>query len=125
MKRDMDLVRQLLLEMEGHDDYEVSVTEVGLLGTDRPRIIGHLKLLADGGYVEMTRTNTPSGRPLTTGWRLTWQGHEFLDQVRDPEIWRQTKAAAGKVGSWSMTVLASLAAGFIKAKAASMGLPIQ
>jgi hypothetical protein len=125
MKRDMDLVRDLLLRLEEHYKDRVSVTEVGVLGPDRQRIVGHLRLLADGGYVEMTQTHLPSGAPILTGWRLTWKGHEFLDQVRDPEIWRQTKAAAGRVGSWSVTVLASLAAGFIKAKAATLGFPIQ
>jgi hypothetical protein len=46
--------------------------------------------------------------------RLTWSGHEFLDNVRDPEIWRRTKEGADKVGGFSLEVLGASAKGFIK-----------
>jgi hypothetical protein len=31
--------------------------------------------------------------------RLTWNGHEFLDAVRDDEVWRRTKEGARKAGN--------------------------
>jgi hypothetical protein len=56
--------------------------------------------------------------------KLTWSGYEFLDKIRDPEIWRQTKAGASKVGVWSVAMLGELAVGFAKAKAAELGIPL-
>ncbi|MDF2900348.1 MAG: hypothetical protein K0Q62_407 [Phenylobacterium sp.] len=30
--------------------------------------------------------------------RLTFRGHEFLDTIRDPEVWRLTQEGAAKAG---------------------------
>ena len=57
------------------------------------------------------------GKPAADGVeveRLTWEGCEFLDTVRSPEVWRRSKEAAGKVGSVSISVLAELAKGIAK-----------
>lgn len=48
--------------------------------------------------------------------RLTWQGHDFLDKVRDPEIWHATKEGAKKAGGFSLELLGALAKGFLKKK---------
>jgi hypothetical protein len=47
---------------------------------------------------------------------LTWAGHDFLDSVRDSEIWRATKEGAQKAGGFSLELLAALAKGLIKKK---------
>lgn len=44
---------------------------------------------------------------------LTWQGHEFLDNVRDTKIWRETKEVASKAGSVSLSMLATIASSVI------------
>ena len=48
--------------------------------------------------------------------QLTWRGHDFLDQVRDDEIWRLTKEGANKAKGFTFDLLASLARGLIKEK---------
>lgn len=40
--------------------------------------------------------------------RLTWNGHQFLDNIRDPEIWKQTKSAVSKVAGLSLSVFADV-----------------
>lgn len=40
--------------------------------------------------------------------RLTYKGHEFLDTVRDGEVWRRTKAGAEKAGVAGLGVLLEL-----------------
>ena len=42
------------------------------------------------------------------------QGHEFLDTLRDPEIWRRTKQGAKKIGSASIDVLFTLGKAYAK-----------
>lgn len=114
MKRNMDTIRTLLLWMEEQD------TDMFMFQTlphlpDYESTLGHAQMLISGGFIEVSNRHT---------LRVSWAGHEFLDKVRDPEIWRQTKAGAEKVGSWSVKFLGELAAGFIKAKAIELGLPV-
>jgi hypothetical protein len=37
--------------------------------------------------------------------KLSWQGCEFLDDVRSPEIWRKTKERAGSVASVGLSFI--------------------
>jgi hypothetical protein len=45
---------------------------------------------------------------------LTWEGHDFLDSVRDPKIWAKTKSGALAAGGFTVDLLKELAKGFIK-----------
>lgn len=113
MKRDMDTIRTLLLWMEEqHTDMFMFQSLPHL--PDYRSTLGHAQMLISGGFIDRDRHTL----------RMSWAGHEFLDKVRDPEIWRQTKEGASKVGSWSVKFLGELAAGFIRAKAIELGLPV-
>nr|WP_246799190.1 DUF2513 domain-containing protein [Rhizobium leguminosarum] len=70
----------------------------------------HLNLLQESGQVEFRKTGGG-------GWlveRITWFGHDFLDSVRDPEIWDRTKAGAIKASGFTVELLKDLAKGFIR-----------
>ena len=43
-------------------------------------------------------------------------GHEYLDAIRDDEVWRRTKDGAHAVGSFSLEVLGTLARGLVREK---------
>ena len=47
---------------------------------------------------------------------MTWKGYEYLDTIRDPEIWSKTKDGARRAGGFSMEIFAALAKGLIKKK---------
>lgn len=47
---------------------------------------------------------------------LTWQGHEFLDNIRGSQAWNYAKKTAKTIGSASISILASLAESYIKSK---------
>lgn len=116
MKRDMDKIRSVLLAFEELDKpfYLAYGSEpIGGL-TGGLEMVEYLKLLESAGFLEKGQHST---------YRMTWEGHEFLDKVRDPEIWRKTKDGAGKLGSWSVKLLGDIATGFIRAKAAELGVP--
>jgi hypothetical protein len=81
---------------------------------DHDSTMAHAQMLVSGGFIDV------SGHTI----RISWAGYEFLDSVRDPDIWRKTKAGAEKMGSWTIKLLADLATGFIKAKAIELGLPL-
>ena len=115
MKRDMDLVREMLLWFVEHPDRLIILNEFKIFRGDHELTLAHLAMLQSAGFVEEASKNC---------WRMTWEGYEFLDKVRDPEIWRKTKEGASKLNSWSVKLIGELATGFIKAKAIELGLPI-
>ena len=92
MKRDMSLVRELLLEIEkGH---------MGMVdGLDYPneKIVYHVKIMNDFGLIEAevhdVSTLASMGRveyALGTIAGLTWEGYDFLDDIRDETVWKKT-----------------------------------
>lgn len=117
MKRDMDLIREILLKAEEYPD---AIVPTFYTSADGITTQAHLTMLKGAGYLDHVKSLAGGGY----GWRITWAGHEFLDEVRDPEIWSKTKEGAEKVGSWSVKLLGEIATGFVRAKAIEMGLPI-
>jgi hypothetical protein len=51
---------------------------------------------------------------------LTWNGHEFLDSVRDTGIWAKVKERAAKLPSAPLSILAGIAVAEVKKH---LGLP--
>ncbi|MEP9401880.1 DUF2513 domain-containing protein [Sphingomonas silueang] len=123
MKRDMDLIRDLLLLIEGGKKvFELLDAEnAAALGVDPTTDMTaeevakyeyHLELLQEAGFVELTQRSGGN-------WyvkRMTYAGHDFLDSVRDPEIWRNTKKNAALAGGFSVDLLKALAKGLLKKK---------
>lgn len=73
----------------------------------------HLALLDEAGLI--TIQAKLSGAVWQIG-QITWAGHDFLDTIRDPAIWRETKAGAKQAGGFSIELLKALAKGLIKKK---------
>ena len=91
MKRDMDLIRQILFAVE-----ELPATpnwrSLDIEGYAPEEISYHVKLLAQARLIE-AQDMTAKGQGLD--WRphsLTWQGHEFLNAARDDSRWQTAKA---------------------------------
>lgn len=116
MKRDMDLIRSLLLHMEtdplfdGHSwTTPATPGDIGISDHSIEEIYYHLDLLIDEGYV---KGKTGAMEPVIC--KLTWQGHEFLDNIRDQNIWAKTKHRLGGLPSVALSVVAQIAEAEIK-----------
>lgn len=111
VQRDLDLVREIMLALEQRPTSELlERDELTIQGRTTTEVMHHLNLLFDAGFLiaEPVRTNT--GRVIYVhAQTLSWAGHEFLDTVRDPEIWKQTKAGAKKAGGFSLKVVGTIA----------------
>lgn len=121
LERDMDFIRSLLLDIEGgRRVFETLGDDVAdALGIDpvetmpaeqAERLAYHLGLLEDAGFVEFHKNMGGAWRVK----RLTWNGHEFLDTIRDAEVWKRTKAGAEKAGNASVSFLWELAKAYGK-----------
>ena len=99
MKRDMDLIREILLKVEARP----TVTGIDLVevpGHEQEEISYHVKLLADAGFLEAydLRTMAPDGfRFAPTA--LTNAGHDFLDAARNNTVWEKTMEKISEVGT--------------------------
>lgn len=111
MKRDMDLVRQILQQIE---ERKAHTPNIGVWATGRSRdeIYEHLQIMEDAGLVEGVDIMPKFPRCQ----RMMWEGHEFLEQSRDEGIWEQAKdKAIAKTGSLSMLAVKTALATLIKA----------
>lgn len=93
MKRDLEIVRQILLEIEETGLCQTSVVDLkylqGLEPTpeeirDQAAKQYHYLLLVDAGFI----------RTLENKWwieGLSWEAHDFLDAVREKTRWDKVK----------------------------------
>jgi len=103
MKRDLDLARQLLIDIENRGtDCSVSVLRSGANHQTEEQARYHLRLLIDANLLkEIDRTS--AGIPCV---RLTHEGHELLELARSESRWREAKyACQQRLGGLSLTVI--------------------
>ena len=99
MKRDMLLVRKLLFFFDDKPGPEhVDVPPID--GYDELTIKYHLVLLYDSGYLRCEAvTSSTSDRVINVlPFELTWNGHEFLDKIRNPHIWDEVMERINEQG---------------------------
>jgi len=120
MKRDMDLIRELLLKLESLETRPGSIwhfmpddTEVAIPGYAPDAIEYQVRLMIQAGLIDTGGRGTMQGFMFRS---LTWEGHDFLDSIRDPEVWAKTKTGAAAAGGFTVDLLKELARGFVKKK---------
>jgi len=114
MKRDMDLIRKLLLQLEELDGTGVSPSNL-LEGYTGEQIGYHAFLLADAGLaIGCDCSSSSSFLPQYDLNGLTWNGHEFLDAARNETNWKKAKERFSGVGGFSLSVLKELLVALMK-----------
>jgi len=110
MKRDLDLIRKILLDIEAQGESSerrsaVATTEED--GHDPRSIQYHVQLMHEAGLIVADELVPGQWWPE----RMTWQGHEFLDLARDDTLWeRAKKDVESRVGSAPFQVVRDLLA---------------
>jgi len=90
MKRDFDLLRQILLVTEKSQ----MPSSLAVDGHTSEEVGYHAHLLIEAGLargVDVTNLSSPAPQGLITG--LTWAGHEFAELARDDATWKRVMAA--------------------------------
>jgi hypothetical protein len=117
MKRDMDLVRLMLLRAEafGVDDEAAAKYHAECEKYDVPIRAHQIAIMIEAGLIVGHVTPDQNGVP-TKGFilRLTWHGHEFLDAARNETTWRKARETFFKpAAAWTFGLLTE----FLKAEA--------
>lgn len=106
MKRDMNLIREMLLDIEAtpaNTLYELNPSAFN--GCGMPMLQRHAQLLEEAGLVESVVLSRSGG---SIGG-LTWAGHDFLDAARSDTNWAKALKKFAEVGGgMTMVVLKEL-----------------
>ena len=93
MKRDLDLVRAILLDVETRaTPLELIDPEVD--GYNELEVSYHVMLLEDAGLIR-AMDRTAIGIFRWSAGALTWRGHELAEYMKDDELWEAAKNDVG------------------------------
>jgi len=114
MKLKHDCVRNVLLAIEEHDDVNTFLFDTDL----KPMLmkayyysendLNYTVLqLIDAGFLDAK--NVTDGGYIFLINKITWEGHQFLDNIRDNDSWKKAKEKALTIGGVSLPILAQIA----------------
>jgi len=110
VKRDKDLIRELLFQCEQAEEW-LHMLEGDTLGAslEERRRGYHVELMMDEGLLAPVGAGT---------YRVTSFGHDYLDAIRSDTVWTKTKAGAAQVGGMTLGMIKELAVAYVKQEAA-------
>lgn len=87
MKRDMNLIRRIVLAVEALPDGEALQELTGVPAFD---LAAHAVWLKEAGLVQgQAMAGTGSFATVTHLQRLTWEGADFADAIRNESLWKR------------------------------------
>ena len=101
MKRDMDLVRNILKAIEGSEkallsrqDFDDVFERTAPDGTEwtNDQILEHIRIMDEHRLVQVKTIYGPLG---FSGIRLTGHGHDFIANARNEAVWQKAKSMLG------------------------------
>lgn len=121
MKRDMELARNILQQIEEKSN-GLGVVAVHCPGHTEQQVSYHIMQLCQAGLlIGHDTTDNISGLSWVAS-SLTWEGHEFLDAIRNDTVWsRLKKTTAEKAIEIPFAILKTLG---LKYAAEYLGVPM-
>ncbi|MEQ2870605.1 DUF2513 domain-containing protein [Ligilactobacillus ruminis] len=120
MKLDHDLVRCVLLAIEESENI-VGINENELLDylkkhgsyNDRNSIAYTVSKLKEANFITGNVQWANDSPALIMAGNLTYEGHKFLDNIRDDKVWKDTKTILSRFSSVSLSFVSSVASNVI------------
>lgn len=115
MKLNNDCIRDLLLYIEENTNLsdDVYIESINDLSYSIEELLYTSIKLKEANFInaeiEQTYDEENGGYSITV-FSLTWQGHKFLDNIRDSEVWKTTKGIISKFSSVSLGIIENVAA---------------
>ena len=112
MKLNHDCVRACMLYLETNLGLKSRINLVGvrLKGYSDDDVLYSFIKLSEAGFINgkpQASGNNPAYVFITTS--ITYEGHKFIDSVRDDKVWSATKKISSKVASISIEMLTTIA----------------
>lgn len=103
MKRDFELLKKILIEIENFPD--VKRRSIQINGYSPQELNYHIGLLHEANLLKGKSHSDDSWFVSS----LTWEGHEFLDAIKNDTVWKKAKQIISeKGGNISVEVLKTL-----------------
>ena len=129
MKLDYDCVRNVMLSIESLEQgqylNEINGSMFPLLKEySNEKIAYTVERLLEAGYIPNRRiTPLPYDRAHYEIDSLTWEGHQYLDCIRNDDIWDKTRKKTSLLNNIPFKMMAEIAKELIRAKLDGLGLP--
>lgn len=90
MTRDWDIIREILTKLEENSSPSNILQLSDFSSEQRESISYHSELLIEAGLVDGKMIKS-MGRDILEFFitRLTWNGHEFLDTIKNETVWKK------------------------------------
>lgn len=102
MKREWDLIREILIEVEELSSEERKRKSFSCNSQQKEDAatikIEHIKLLRTSGFLSGEAKTSISGTWSLSNPELTWEGHELLEKMRSAPLWERIKEMATQKG---------------------------
>lgn len=100
MTRDLEVIRYILLEVEKAEDYYIEMDTLVIDKYPAKIISHHINLLIDCGYIEAEPYSTIGPRYEDFQIkRITSAGYDYLDNIRNSQVWEETKKRILSIGT--------------------------
>ena len=107
MKRDLDLIRSILITAEDSDG-PVRFGTLLECEPDASKLAYHVELMRSRGLIEaIVKYDGLARSSLNVEVSsVTWDGYDYLDAIRSPKVWEKAKeAVSAAVGEASISVM--------------------
>jgi hypothetical protein len=118
VKRDMELIRMVMLAAEKSKDPN-DLVDPKIEGHNETEISYHIALLDDAGMLH-GQDRSAIGVFRWSAGALTWAGHEFVEAIRDETVWKEALAITAKAGNGTVFELLKKALMQVQAKRAGL-----
>lgn len=118
MKRNWDTIRDILGRLEDNDNETITLSHFP--NDQHAEVSYHMELLIEAGIVNGQMSDEFGSEPVNFFVsRLSWDGHEFLDSIKNDTVWEKTKKTFFSKGvsmtfDLIKTVASEISASYIK-----------
>ena len=98
MKRDVELIRKILLQIEAKGEDPLRLIQLDIPGHSESDVAYHVLLLRDAGLIEAQDLSTMGGFDMRPK-RMTWEGHEFLEAAKNDTVWNKAQEIVKEKGN--------------------------
>ena len=121
MKRDLDLIREIMLVLEDKMEYDKKFQSAHLIEVIQDKTLSaeklayHVGLLVENDFIKAKEYRHQSGEPtdylINT---ITSQGQDFIDTIRQDITWNKIKEKASNIGGFTLSLLVDIGKEYLK-----------
>lgn len=120
MKRDLDLIREIMLTLEEQMDYGQNMSSEKLFELMKndalsiKKLTYHIGLLVEANYINAKELKTYSDGSMFIMNTITFDGQDFIDTIRQKKTWDVVKTKAIEIGGFSLSLLVEIGKDHLK-----------